>query len=124
MIAGDRWKALAAAGAKPQRPLWASTGVKDPNYRDTMYVDRAHRAGHGQHHAGSHHERGVRPRRVEGDTIRGHYVDAQRVLDDLKAVGVDYDDVVGTLENEGVEKFEDSWNQLIEAVKEQLEAQK
>jgi transaldolase len=61
---------------------------------------------------------------IEGDTVRGHYVDAQRVLDDLKAVGIDYDDVVGVLESEGVEKFEDSWNQLIEAVTEQLEAQK
>ena len=61
---------------------------------------------------------------VEGDTIRGHYAEAQRVLDELKAVGVDYDDVVSVLETEGVEKFEDSWNQLIDAIKQQLEAQK
>jgi transaldolase len=61
---------------------------------------------------------------VEGDTVGGHYVDAQRVLDELKSVGIDYDDVVNVLEAEGVEKFEDSWNQLIEAVTEQLEAQK
>ena len=61
---------------------------------------------------------------IDSDTIRGHYADAQRVLDDLKAIGVDYDDVVDTLEREGVEKFEDSWTQLIEAITEQLGAQK
>jgi transaldolase len=124
MIAGDRWKALAAAGAKTQRPLWASTGVKDPNYPDTMYVDEliAPDTVNTMPEATMNavYDHGV----IEGDTVRGHYADAQRVLDQLKAVGVDYDDVVATLENEGVEKFEDSWNQLIEAVKEQLEAQK
>jgi transaldolase len=124
MIAGDRWKALAAAGAKTQRPLWASTGVKDPNYPDTMYVDElvAPDTVNTMPEATMNavYDHGV----IEGDTIRGHYADAQRVLDQLKAVGVDYDDVVATLENEGVEKFEDSWNQLIEAIKEQLGAQK
>jgi transaldolase len=124
MISGDRWKALAAAGAKTQRPLWASTGVKDPNYSDTLYVtelvapDTVNTMPEATMEAVYDH--GV----IEGDTVRGHYVDAQRVLDDLKAVGVDYDDVVQTLEDEGVEKFEDSWNQLIEAITEQLEAQK
>ncbi len=124
MIAGDRWKALAAAGAKTQRPLWASTGVKDPNYSDTMYVvdlvapDTVNTMPEATMDAVFDH--GV----IEGDTVRGHYVDAQRVLDELKAVGVDYDDVVDTLEREGVDKFEDSWNQLIEAVTEQLGAQK
>ena len=124
MIAGDRWKALAAAGAKTQRPLWASTGVKDPNYPDTLYVDDliAPDTVNTMPEATMNavYDHGV----IEGDTVRGHYADAQRVLDQLKAVGVDYDDVVATLENEGVEKFEDSWNQLIEAIKEQLGAQK
>ncbi|HEX4017068.1 MAG TPA: transaldolase, partial [Frankiaceae bacterium] len=124
MIAGDRWKALAAAGAKTQRPLWASTGVKDPNYSDTMYVtelvapDTVNTMPQATMEAVFDH--GV----IEGDTVRGHYADAQRVLDELKAVGVDYDDVVDTLEREGVDKFEDSWNQLIDAIKEQLGAQK
>jgi transaldolase len=124
MISSDRWKALAAAGAKVQRPLWASTGVKDPNYPDTLYVDEliAPDTVNTMPEATMNavYDHGV----VEGDTVRGHYADAQRVLDQLKSVGVDYDDVVATLEREGVEKFEDSWNQLIEAVDEQLGAQK
>jgi transaldolase len=124
MIAGDRWKALAAAGAKTQRPLWASTGVKDPNYPDTLYVDDliAPDTVNTMPEATMNavYDHGV----IESDTVRGHYGDAQGVLDALKAVGVDYDDVVATLENEGVEKFEDSWNQLIEAIDEQLGAQK
>jgi transaldolase len=123
VLAGERWKALAAAGAKTQRPLWASTGVKDPNYPDTMYVadlvapDTVNTMPEATMQAVYDH--GV----IESDTIRGHYADAQRVLDGLKAIGIDYDDVVDTLEREGVEKFEDSWNQLIEAISEQLGAQ-
>ena len=58
---------------------------------------------------------------IAGDTIRGHYVDAQSVLDDLAAVGIDYDDVVRTLEDEGVEKFETSWTELIAAVQKALD---
>jgi transaldolase len=123
-VGQPRWDALAAAGAKPQRPLWASTGVKDPNYSDTMYVTELVAPGTvntmPEATLNAVFDHGV----IEGDTIRGHYVGAQQVLDDLKAVGIDYDDVVGVLETEGVEKFEDSWNQLIEAVTEQLEAQK
>jgi transaldolase len=119
-----RWDALAAAGAKVQRPLWASTGVKDPKYSDTLYVtdliapNTVNTMPEATMNAVFDH--GV----IEGDSIRGHYVDAQKVLDDLKAAGIDYDDVVGVLETEGVDKFEDSWNELIEAVTEQLEAQK
>jgi transaldolase len=124
VFGGDRWKSLEAAGAKPQRPLWASTGVKDPKYNDTMYVTDLIAPGvvntMPEATMNAVYDHGV----VEGDTVRGHYVDAQRVLDDLKSVGIDYDDVVNVLEVEGVEKFEDSWNQLIEAVTEQLEAQK
>jgi transaldolase len=123
-IGNPRWDALAKAGAKVQRPLWASTGVKDPKYPDTMYVTDLVAANTvntmPEATLNAVYDHGV----IEGDTVRGHYVDAQRVLDDLKAVGIDYDDVVSVLESEGVEKFEDSWNQLIEAVTEQLEAQK
>ncbi len=124
VFGSDRWKALEAAGAKPQRPLWASTGVKDPKYSDTMYVTELIAPGTvntmPEATMEAVYDHGV----VEGDTVRGHYVDAQQVLDDLKTVGIDYDDVVGVLETEGVDKFEDSWQQLIEAVTEQLEAQK
>ncbi len=120
----ERWDALAKAGAKPQRPLWASTGVKDPNYSDTLYVTELVAPGTvntmPEATLKAVYDHGV----VEGDSIRGHYVEAQQVLDDLKAVGVDYDDVVGLLETEGLDKFEQSWSELIEVVQEQLEAQK
>jgi transaldolase len=121
IIASDRWKALEVAGAHPQRPLWASTGVKDPNYDDTMYVVELAApntvntmpeatldavADHGQ---------------VRGNTVTGSYAVAQKVLDDLKAVGIDYDDVVQLLEVEGVQKFEDAWTQLLEGVQGQLD---
>ncbi len=121
VFGGGRWKALEAAGAKPQRPLWASTGVKDPAYDDTQYVVELVANGtvntmpeatlnavadHGQ---------------VRGDTVTGTYDDAQKVLDDLAAAGISYDDVVEKLEREGVAKFEEAWNALIESVTEQLE---
>ena len=120
-FASERWASLAASGAKVQRPLWASTGVKDPAYEDTMYVvDLV--ADHTvntmpEPTLQAVHDHGV----IEGDTIRGHYVDAQGVLDKLAAVGIDYDDVVRTLENEGVEKFEVSWTDLIAAVQKALD---
>ncbi len=123
-VGNERWDALAAAGAKPQRPLWASTSVKDPNYPDTMYVGELIAPGTvntmPENTLDAFYDHGV----VEGDTVRGHYVEAQQVLDGLAELGIEYDDVIETLETEGVEKFEDSWNQLIDAVKEQLEAQK
>jgi transaldolase len=115
----DRWRALEAAGAKPQRPLWAST--KDPAYEDTMYVVDLVAKGvvntmpEPTLHAVDDH--GV----ITGDTVTGHYVDAQQVLDDLAAVGVDYDDVVQVLEDEAIEKFENSWNELIESIQGELD---
>ena len=96
----DRWTALAAAGGLPQRPLWASTGVKDPAYDDTMYVVDLVAPGvvntmpEATLNAVADH--GV----VTGDTIRPHYADAKQVLDDLAAIGIDYDDVVQVLEDE------------------------
>jgi transaldolase len=117
----DRWRALAAAGAKPQRPLWASTSTKDPAYEDTMYVVDLVAKGvvntmpEPTLHAVDDH--GV----ITGDSVTGHYVDAQQVLDDLAAVGVDYDDVVQVLEDEAIEKFENSWNELIESIQGELD---
>jgi transaldolase len=117
----DRWRALEAAGAKPQRPLWASTSTKDPAYEDTMYVVDLVAKGvvntmpEPTLHAVDDH--GV----VTGDTVTGHYVDAQQVLDDLAAVGVNYDDVVQVLEDEAIEKFENSWNELIESIQGELD---
>ncbi|MGF7238628.1 MAG: transaldolase [Frankia sp.] len=119
-FATERWAALAAAGAKPQRPLWASTSTKDPSLPDTMYVADLIAPGtvntmpEATIHAFGDH--GV----VAGDTIRPYYADAHAVIDGLGTVGVSYDDVIATLETEGVEKFEDSWNQLLDAVRSQL----
>ncbi|MFH9350277.1 transaldolase [Kitasatospora sp. NPDC017646] len=113
---GARWKALEAAGAKPQRPLWASTGVKDPALPDTLYVTELVAPGTVNtmpeatlDAAGDH---GV----VSGNTIVPNYADAKAVLDAVAAAGVDYDDVVQVLEDEGVQKFEQSWQELLDTV--------
>ncbi|HEY7100911.1 MAG TPA: transaldolase [Mycobacteriales bacterium] len=122
VFAGDRWKTLAAAGAKPQRPLWASTGVKDPAYEDTRYVIELVAPGvvntmpeatldavadHGQ---------------LRGDTVTTMYEQAHQIEQRLAAVGVDYDDVVQTLEDEGVKKFEDSFAEMSNQVADSLKA--
>jgi transaldolase len=119
-FAGDRWASLAASGAKVQRPLWASTGVKDPAYDDTMYVTQLV----AEHTVNTMpeptlqavHDHGI----ITGDTVRSHYVEAKAVLDQLAGLGISYDDVVETLEREGLDKFEQSWTELIEAVEAKL----
>jgi transaldolase len=122
VVAGDRWKALEAAGARPQRPLWASTGVKDPSYDDTMYVVELVAPGTVNTMPEATLEAVADHGKVRGDTVRGTYDDARSVLASLAEAGIDYDDVVRVLEEEGVQKFEDAWNALIESVTEQLEA--
>ena len=120
VFASPRWQALAEVGAHPQRPLWASTGVKDPAYDDTQYVAELVTGGvvntmpEATLDAVADH--GV----IRGDTVRGAYTDAHTVLDDLAAAGIDYDDVVKVLEDEGVQKFEISWNELLESVADEL----
>ena len=118
---GGRWKALESAGATPQRPLWASTGVKDPAYDDTQYVVELVAPGTVNTMPEATLEAVADHGTVRGDTVTGEYASAQQVLEDLKAAGIDYDDVVQQLEEEGVAKFEDAWNSLIESVTEQLE---
>ncbi|MFD9686954.1 transaldolase [Kitasatospora sp. NPDC059146] len=117
-----RWKALEDAGAKPQRPLWASTGVKDPALPDTLYVTELVAPGTVNtmpeatlDATGDH---GV----VTGNTIVPNYADAKAVLDAIAAAGVDYDDVVQVLEDEGVQKFEQSWQELLDTVTASLAA--
>ncbi|MCW2632535.1 MAG: transaldolase [Pseudonocardia sp.] len=111
-LASDRWRRLQGAGARPQRPLWASTGVKDPAYPDTRYVVDLVAPGvintmpEATLKAVADH--GV----VPADSIRGTYDDAQQVLDDLAATGIDYNDVVHVLEERGVATFDASWEQL------------
>ena len=121
-FSGDRWDSLAADGANRQRPLWASTGVKNPDYRDTMYVDDLVV----ENTVNTMPEKTLEAVRdhsqIRGDQVRPHYDDAQQVMADLKDAGVDYDDVIDTLEREGVEKFEASWGELLKTVKGQLDA--
>jgi transaldolase len=121
VFGGGRWKALEANGAKPQRPLWASTGVKDPAYDDTQYVVELVAAGTVNTMPEATLEAVADHGQVRGDTVTGTYAAAQKVLDDLAAAGISYDDVVEKLESEGVAKFEEAWNSLIGSVTEQLE---
>ncbi|WP_055532419.1 transaldolase [Streptomyces graminilatus] len=116
----DRWAALDKAQANKQRPLWASTGVKDPAYKDTLYVDDLAAPNtvntmpeatlfatedHGQ---------------IVGNTIAGTYERSRAELDAVEKLGISYDDVVQLLEDEGVEKFEASWNDLLKSTEAEL----
>jgi transaldolase len=116
VLGGDRWKRLAAEGARPQRPLWASTGVKDPAYPDTQYVDELVAPGV----VNTMPEKTLRAvadhGKIKGDTVTGAVAGARHVFDDLAAVGVDMADVYRVLEVEGVEKFEKSWTELLQTV--------
>ena len=118
----DRWAALKAAGANIQRPLWASTGVKDPTYDDTMYVvelvapDIVNTMPEATMNAVADHGT------IRGNTISDTYADSQQVLDDLAKLGIGYNDVIELLETEGVQKFEDSYAQLVDSVNAQVGA--
>jgi transaldolase len=121
---GDRYEPLKADGARVQRPLWASTGVKNPDYPDTMYVtelvapNTVNTMPEKTLYAVADH--GV----INGDTVTGRAAEAQAVFDELEAVGIDLRDVFLVLENEGVEKFVTSWQELLEATKAELDAAK
>jgi transaldolase len=116
-----RWKNLADDGANLQRPLWASTGVKNPDYPDTLYVTELVApntvntmpektldavADHGE---------------IRGDTVTGEYAAAGELLDQLEGLGISYADVTDVLEKEGVEKFEVSWQELIDEAQRDLD---
>jgi len=116
-----RWKSLEAEGGRPQRPLWASTGVKDPAYKDTMYVDDLVARGIVNTMPEKTLDAVADHGEITGDTITPNYADAQKVLDDLEALGVSYNDVVQVLEVEGVDKFEKSWDELLTEAREDLE---
>lgn len=120
-IASERWQALAAKGANPQRPLWASTGVKNPEYDDTMYVGQLVVDGvvntMPEKTMEAYGDHGV----TEADTITGNYQDAQNVFDALQADGIDMDEVYQVLEDEGVDKFIKSWIELRETVQAELD---
>jgi transaldolase len=123
VVASDRWRALEAKGAARQRPLWASTGVKNPEYPDTMYVSELIApntvntmpektlmayADHGE----------------PGTPVQEAYDDAAAVMKAIADAGVDLDDVFRVLEDEGVQKFVDSWDELTASVTSELEKKK
>jgi transaldolase len=116
-----RWKALAAGGARPQRLLWASTGVKDKAFEDTRYVvelvapDTVNTMPEATLQAVADHGK------VRGDTIQGGYAAARSVLNGLHRIGVDMADVASTLEAQGIASFAKSWDELIASVTAQLE---
>ncbi|MDP4507680.1 MULTISPECIES: transaldolase [unclassified Nonomuraea] len=116
----ERWQRLRSAGARPQRPLWASTGVKNPEYADTLYVDQLVAPGTVNTMPEKTLDSTADHANVTGDTIRPFYEDAWNTMAALKEAGVDYDDVVKVLEEEGVQKFEASWNELLESVTKNL----
>ncbi|WP_298088746.1 transaldolase [uncultured Corynebacterium sp.] len=112
-----KWAELAAAGANPQRALWASTGVKNPEYPATLYVTELA----GPATVNTMPEKTMRATAdadLDGitDTLTGRGEEAQRTMDAIAAAGVDLDDVFAVLEREGVEKFVDSWNELLESI--------
>ncbi|QNE34144.1 transaldolase [Leifsonia shinshuensis] len=123
-FATDRAKALVAAGANEQRPLWASTGVKDPSLPDTLYVTELVAPNTVNTMPEKTLEATFDHGEIAGDTVTGNYADAKGVLDALAGLGVDYDDVTATLEREGVDKFNVSWAELVETVTNALEAAK
>jgi transaldolase len=124
VFAGERFAALAAHGARVQRPLWASTGVKNPDYPDTLYVTELV----APHTVNTMPEATIEAVAdhgdVTGNTIAGTASSAQQVFDQLSAVGIDLTDVFLVLENEGVDKFEASWGELLDATASQLDAAK
>jgi len=123
-FASPRWAALARRGAKVQRPLWASTSTKDPAYPDTMYVDElvaphtVNTMPEATLHATADH--GV----AAGNAIAGKYDEARGVFAELEKLGISYNDVVAVLEDEGVRKFSDSWNELRATIGGQLDVGK
>jgi transaldolase len=122
IFSSPRWQALADAGAHPQRPLWASTSTKNPDYRDVVYVEELIAPGIVNTMPESVIKAYADHGETRPDTVTGSYDEARKVLADLADVGIDYDDVVNTLEREGVEKFEASWAELLEGVRRSLQS--
>ncbi|WP_405832270.1 transaldolase [Streptomyces sp. NBC_01176] len=121
VFSSERWAALDKAQANKQRPLWASTGVKDPAYKDTLYVEdlvapnTVNTMPEATLQATEDHGR------ITGNTIAGTYEQSQAELDAVEKLGISYDDVVQLLEDEGVEKFAASWNDLLKSTEAELQ---
>jgi transaldolase len=118
LFSSERFKKLAAQGAKPQRPLWASTSTKNPKYYDLMYVETL---------VGPNTVNTIPPAtfdalldhgKVTPDTVKSDYAGAHKIFDDLKAAGISIDKITAELTVEGVKSFADSYNQMLEAIAE------
>jgi transaldolase len=123
VFSSDRWRALEAQGAQPQRPLWASTGVKNPEYSDTMYIseliapDTVNTMPEKTLMAYADHG-------GAGTPVQKSYDEAAAAMQAVADAGIDLDDVFRVLEEEGVQKFADSWDELTESVRAELEDKK
>ncbi|MFD4341023.1 transaldolase [Streptomyces anulatus] len=120
VFSSDRWASLDKAQANKQRPLWASTGVKDPSLKDTLYVDDLVAPNTVNTMPEATLEAVADHGEITGDTVTGGYDRARADLDAVKKLGISYDDVVQVLEDEGVEKFEASWNDLLKSTEAEL----
>ncbi|MEU6369631.1 transaldolase [Streptomyces sp. NPDC046931] len=116
IFAGERWRALAKDGATRQRPLWASTGVKDPAYKDTLYVDELVAPGTVNTMPEATLDATADHGDIQGDTVTGGYARARADLAAVERLGISYDEIVKQLEDEGVAKFEVAWQDLLDAV--------
>jgi transaldolase len=120
-FAGGRWDTLAAAGANKQRPLWASTGVKDPAYPDTLYVAGLVAPNTVNTMPGATLAAFDNHGTISGDTIHGQYQAAAEHMHALQHVGIDFADLTQTLEGEGLDKFVASWTELGDTVAHQMD---
>jgi transaldolase len=115
-FSGARWEFLVGKGATPQRVLWASTSTKNPNYQDTLYVEELI----GPDTVNTMPEETIKAYQDHGEPrprLQSGVEDARRLLSELERVGVDYNDVTETLEREGVEKFSDSFDELMQSLR-------
>ncbi|MFH8773972.1 transaldolase [Streptomyces sp. NPDC017958] len=122
VFASEGWQALAADKANKQRPLWASTGVKDTAYKDTLYVDELVAPGTVNTMPEATLKATADHGEITGDTVTGGYAQARADLAAVERLGISYDEVVQQLEDEGVAKFETAWQELLDAVTKSLDS--
>ncbi|MFJ4919109.1 transaldolase [Streptomyces sp. NPDC088725] len=120
VFSSDRWEKLDRAQANKQRPLWASTGVKDPAYKDTLYVDELVAPNTVNTMPEATLEATGDHGQITGDTVRGTYDQARADIEAVEKLGISYDEIVQLLEDEGVEKFESAWNDLLKSTEAEL----
>ncbi|MFI9775127.1 transaldolase [Streptomyces sp. NPDC051956] len=121
VFSSDRWAALDKAQANKQRPLWASTGVKDPAYKDTLYVVDLVAPGTVNTMPEATLDATADHGEITGNTIAGTYDQSRTEIAAVEKLGISYDDVVQVLEDEGVDKFETSWNDLLKSTEAELQ---